>query len=280
MLNLDIDQSFNRAFFYSFSKKKFFVAFPVLFMCASFIIFCQTFSNSSFGWVKMSVIFLPILLTSGILLSLGVLLIRMYYHEVKNLKFYVKDLLKKSWELILGISYLSLLPTFAYICLWIVLGIFMLLQEIPGIGQFVGVVLSFAPFLLILSALILCFVNFVFLFFIAPIVALRAQNKSELAKSLWEYLKINFFSNLLMFFLAIIPLSFLLILSMTAAFLAHTSLNFEPEALSKGIYWFFIMIPFSAIMTPAVIFFFNFSAESYNALEKKLHEHRNHRSRI
>ena len=40
--------------------------------------------------------------------------------------------------------------------------------------------------------------------------------------------------------------------------------------LSIALKWFFMMLPFCGFLTPAVIFFFNFSAESYVLMQKTL----------
>ncbi|MEI6242792.1 MAG: hypothetical protein WCP39_05240, partial [Chlamydiota bacterium] len=84
----DLELCFHRAFFLSFTKKKFLLVFPVLVLCGILVVFCRALAFGSSNWISMSMTFLPMFLSSGILLSLGVFLIRIYHHEVKNLKFH------------------------------------------------------------------------------------------------------------------------------------------------------------------------------------------------
>ncbi|MES2123025.1 MAG: hypothetical protein V4492_09700, partial [Chlamydiota bacterium] len=42
--------------------------------------------------------------------------------------------------------------------------------------------------------------------------------------------------------------------------------------VALSLQWFFIMLPFSALLTPALIFFFNFAAESHVLMLKKMQE--------
>jgi len=217
----------------------------------------------------MSLVFLSILLASGILLSLGVLLIRVYYHEVKSLKIHLTKILKASWDLIMGTAYLSIPPVLIYLLLWILLGIFLLLREIPGVGDFFGIILSFGPFILILGSLILVIFNWLLLFFVAPAVALSSLDRTHLAKNVFARLKKNIFSNLIFFFMGCIPILITVAFLSLAAVLTNFSYLVTKHPLSIGLQWFFIMLPFCAFLTPAVVFFFNFAAEAYNILVKK-----------
>jgi len=270
MEGFEIEKCFNRALSLCISKKKFFIVFPVLFLCGIFIVYCRAFASDASSWIKMSLAFLPILLSSGILLSLGALLIRIYYHEVKRLKFHYTELLGKSWDLIIGTAYLAIPPVLVYLMVWILLGIFLLLQEIPGIGNAISILLSFWPFLLILSSLLLCLFNLALLFFVTPAVALKSQDKTHLAKEVFASIQNKLFSNILFLLMALLPIGFVVGVLSFAATLTHENYFAQEHPLSIGLYWFFIMIPFSAILTPGVIFFFNFAAESYNYLQKKV----------
>jgi hypothetical protein len=51
-----------------------------------------------------------------------------------------------------------------------------------------------------------------------------------------------------------------------------TGVNFlvGSRSLSVALEWFFIMLPFAAIVSPVVVFFFNFAAESYQLLQGTL----------
>lgn len=267
MIWTDIEKAFNRAVFLSFSKKKIALVFPVLVLCGVLIVFCRAAAFDASGWLAMSFLFLPILFSSGILLGLGVLLIRIHHHEAKRLKLGLRELLAASMDLIIGTSYLSMLPVLVYLCLWILMGVFLLLQGIPGIGYFFSVVFSFSPFLLIFGSFLLCLFNLALLFFVAPAAALHSLKTVSLAKKVFEAVQRRLFSSLCFFLIAFFPLALVGALLSIAA--KVTDLNFlvGDRSLSVALEWFFIMLPCCAILTPFVIFFFNFSAESYQLLQ-------------
>jgi hypothetical protein len=265
----DLEFCFNRSLSYSFTQKKLLTVFSVLILCGILVGFCRTLAYGSSNWISMSLIFLPIFLSAGILLALGIFIIRLYYHEIKSLKLSYRKILFNSWELIIGTTYLSIPPILIYLLLWVVLGVFILLKELPVIGEFVGVVLAFAPFLIILSSIILVFISLVILFFIAPAIALGEKEKFYLAKTVILRLRENIFRNLLFFFISICPLVFLIGFLSYASHLTGISYIASEHLVSISVRWFFLMIPFCLFLTPFVIFFFNFAAEAYNFSIKK-----------
>jgi len=265
----DIERCFNRALILSFSKKKIFLVFPVLILCSILIVFFRALAINASSWLVMSLIFLPIFLTTGVLLSLGVLLGRIYYHEVKSIKFHYRDILKKSFDVILATSYLSIPPILIYLLLWVVFGIFVLLKEIPGFGQFVGVILTFAPFLIILASIVLCLINLSLLFFVSPAIALKEKGDFTLAKDILESMKKNIFGYFILLVIAVLPIFLVVGILSLSAILTNFSYSSYAHGLTVVMEWFFISLPFALCLTPAVIFFFNFSMESYNYLRKK-----------
>ncbi len=263
----DLEKAFNRAILLSASRKKLALTFPILVLCGILSVFCKAVSFESGEWVSMSLAFFPILFSSGIMLALGVLVIRMHHHEAKNLALDFRKLIGGSIDLIVGISYLSILPILAYLFLWTLLGIFFLLQEVPVLGDFFSVVFSFGPFLLIFGSLLLCLFNLGLLFFVAPAAALQPLKNIPLAKRVWNVLNRKLFTALILLFVALIPIGFVAGLLSFAAFLTDVSFLVGERSLSVALEWFFIMLPFCAILAPAVVFFFNFAAESYQLLQ-------------
>ncbi len=264
----DIEKSFSRAVLHSFSRKKIMLTFPVLILCGILIVFCRAMAYDASQWMAMSLAFLPILLSSGVLLALGVLLIRIHIHEVKSLNLSFRRLIAGSIDLIMGTSYLAIPPILAYLLLWIVLGLFFLLGEIPGVGNFFSVVLAFGPFLLIFGSLLLCLFNLGLLFFVAPAAAFQSFKRISLAKRVLSLFQGNLLSSIALFLLALVPIAFVSGLLSLSALL--TNVNLAPDkSVSVALEWFFIMLPFCAVLTPAVIFFFNFAAESYQLLQPK-----------
>jgi hypothetical protein len=263
----DIEKAYRRALSLSFSKKKMVLTFPILVLCGILIVFCRAAAYEAGGWVAMSFLFLPILLSSGILLALGVLLIRIHSMEAKQLKVNLKELFITSMDLVVGALYLSILPILIYLCLWIFMGFFLLLQQIPGAGQFFGVVFSFGPFLLIFASLLLCLFNLGLLFFMTPAAALHSLTRISLAKKVMDGISLRPLTSFTLFFIALCPLALLAMFLSLAALLTDVHFLIADHSLSVGLEWFFIMLPFAAILTPFLIFFFNFSAESYQLLQ-------------
>lgn len=263
----DLEKAFNRAILLSASRKKLALTFPVLVLCGILSVFCKAVSFESGEWVSMSLAFFPILFSSGIMLALGVLVIRMHHHEAKNLALDFRKLIGGSIDLIVGISYLSILPILAYLFLWTLLGIFFLLQEVPVLGDFFSVVFSFGPFLLIFGSFLLCLFNLGLLFFVAPAAALQPLKNIPLAKRVWNVLNRKLFTALILLFVALVPIGFVAGLLSFAAFLTDVNFLVGERSLSVALEWFFIMLPFCAILAPAVVFFFNFAAESFQLLQ-------------
>ena len=265
----DLEKSFNRAIVSSFSKSKALLVFPVLLLCGIMIVFCRALSFGASEWMSMSLTFLPILLGSGLLLSVGVLVIRMYQHEVKSLQLGMKKLLTGSFDVVLGTTYLSIPPVLVYLLLWIILGIFFLLKEIPGLGQFFSTIFSFGPFLLIFCSMLLCIFNLLLLFFVAPAAAKLSSKRIHLAKAVLSVLQKRLFTSISLFLIAFVPIALLVGLLIGSAILTNLSFSLGIQSWTLALEWFFMMLPFAAILTPAVIFFFNFASESYHLLSEK-----------
>ncbi len=144
---------FNRALRFTFSKKKVFFVFCLLALSGLLVVFFRGLALHASQWVKLSLTFLPIFICSGILLSMGILLIRIYHDEIKQREVNYFSLASRSWDVTIGASYFAIPIVFSYLLLWILLGIFILLSGIPFLGEFFHVILSFAPFLIHLGTL-------------------------------------------------------------------------------------------------------------------------------
>jgi hypothetical protein len=232
------------------------------------MVFCRALAKDAGAWMNLSLIFLPILLSSGFLLTLGVLLTRMYVREVKGLTLNLKRLFSGTMDIAIGTSYLSMPPIFLYLCLWIVLGLFFLLKELPLIGPFFNIVLAFGPFLLIFCSLLLCVLSIALLFFVAPAVAHHSIKRLELWLQIWKTVRERPFQSAILFFLGIIPTLLMAGLLSLAATMTNLSFALSAPSPALALEWFFMMLPFCALLTPPVIFFFHFAAESYNLLRQ------------
>lgn len=265
----ELEDTFNRALRLSFSKKKLLFVFPVLLVCGVLIVFCRAVSYNANPWVVMSLSFLPVFLCTGILLAAGVLLIRMYYHEVKGLSYRFRKLLSQSLQLLIGVSHLSLPLILTYLFLWTLMGVFHLVKVIPGVGEVFGVLLSFGPFLLVFASLVLSLFSISMLFFVTPHVALKTGVHMHIAEEILERMRVSPFANLLLLTVGLIPLLSGVFFLVLAAAMTATHYLQASAAVGVSLGWFFIMVPFTLILTPFVVFFFNFATESYGLLTRR-----------
>ena len=75
---MQLESCFYRALRFSFSQKRYVITFLSLALCGALVVLCWALSYSATPWIALSLCFLPIFISSGVLLSLGVLLSRMY----------------------------------------------------------------------------------------------------------------------------------------------------------------------------------------------------------
>lgn len=265
----EIQFIFNRALSLTFSKKKLLLVFSVLALCGLLVVFSRGLAGNVSEWMGQSLTFLPIFLSSGILLALGIVLIRIYHDEIKQKQFKFREVLGRSWEVIIGASYFAIPLMLIYLLLWMMLGIFLLLGKVPMFGDFFLVILSFAPFLINLSTLILCVVTFAVLFFVSPVVALKGLNRTAVSQITARKFQYDPFMNLILAFFALLPIIFSGALLILAAVLTGSVFQSNQDPMFNVLQWFFIMIPFTALLAPGVIFFFNFAAEAHVLFQQK-----------
>jgi len=269
MLDLsEIQRIFNRSWQHTFGKKKLLMTAVILALCGVLVVFCRAIATYAGQWVAMSVTFLPVFLCAGILLSTGIMLIRIYHDEVKQKDVQMMEVFARSWEVVVGASYFAIPIILGYLLLWMVLGIFLLLRQIPGIGEFFAVILAFGPFLINLCILLLCLLSFVMLYLLTPILAFKGINRIKTVQLLIERTKRDVFSNIFLGAVAVLPLIFCLCLLSLSAFLTGSVCYACSEPWHHVLQWFFIMIPFTALLSPAVVFFFNFAAEAHVLIYK------------
>lgn len=268
----DIQFIFNRALQATFDRKKLLLIFAVLALCGLLVVFFRGLSIHASQWIVMSLTFLPFFLCAGVLLSAGIILIRIYHDEIKQKPIDYTEILSKSWDVVIGASYFSVPFILSYLLLWILLGIFVMLKQIPAVGDIFAVILVFGPFLLNLASLVLCVLTAGMLFFVTPIIALKGANRIRVIQTLVKRLKSDAFSNLILAFFSILPLLIVTGLLLLAAFLTGTVCYACEEPLHNVLQWFFIMIPFTALLAPAIVFFFNFAAESHVLMLRNIHK--------
>lgn len=264
----ELQAAFDRALSKSYSKKKWLMTFIVLALCGLLVVFFRGLTIGASRWVMMSLTLMPFFLCAGVLLSLGIVLISIYHDEVKRRPFRYRDIFTNSWDLLLGSFYFSIPMILGYLVLWIFLGVFVLLRMTPGVGEVFGVILAFAPFIINFAILTLCLFNAAMLFFLTPILALKGLDRVQVAQSLEKRFKGNALGNLVLFKVALIPAVIIGLMLIGAGLMTGKACYVCQDALHNAIQWFFIMIPFTAILAPAVIFFFNFAVEAHVLLQK------------
>lgn len=268
----DIGSIFNRALNMTFSLRKILLIFVILLLCGLMVVFFRGVATNAGEWLVMSLTFLPIFLCSGVLLSAGVIVIRIYHDEIKGKDTQLREILSKSWEIVIGASYFAIPIILIYMLLWILMGIFFLFRGMPLFGDFFSVIFAFGPFLINLGSIILAYLNIFLLFFITPVLALKGLNGMQISKSLTGRLKYDVFLNMVLLLIALLPISFVMGTLSLAGYMTGSVCYSCEEPLYNALRWFFIMIPFVAILSPAVVFFFNFSAEAHAFIHKKLKE--------
>src|SRR5581483_6573152 len=252
----EVEHIFNRSLKFTFSKRKLLCAVPVLIFCGLIIVCFRALGAKSNDWIALSMTFLPIFFSSTLLLAFGILLTRIYHHEVKGLPVSYKETLADSKGLMVEVAYLAVPLILLYLLLWIVLGIFYLFKEIPIVGSALGVILSFGPFLLLLGSYLLSVVNLGGLFFVTPSVAFKSSAQIEILHGAWKRLRFSPFSNLALMGIGLFPLILVAGLMLIAAVVTGNTYVVAENPFAIGVEWFFIMLPFSALLSPAVIFFF------------------------
>ena len=266
----EMRQIFNRALFLAFSRRKLLMTFSVLALCGLLVVFFRGLAVNAGQWVTMSLTFMPIFLCAGVLLSMGLLLTRVYHHDVKKIPVNYKEIMSQSWEMVIGASYISIPLILTYLLLWVILGVFFLLKEIPMIGDFIGVILAFGPFLLNLGSILLTIANVGILFFVTPALALTTAGHKSVPQIVLRRLKLDVFTNTIHLVIACIPLAVTVAILSFAAVLTGSTYVAVDQTSEIVLQWFFIMLPFTALMSPAVVFFFNFAAESHVVTQKRL----------
>jgi len=264
-----LETSCERALHYTFCKMKLFVCAAALTFCGFLVIFSMGLSLSANAWVSQSLFFLPFFISSALLAALGIVLIRAYHHEIKNRSVSYGKIVLDSWEVALSSSYCFVPLVVAYLIMWVILGLFFLLREIPFIGEFFGVVLAFGPFLIHMGSFLLLALSCCMLFTLAPLFALRTFPKNFLIPYVLTASKNGIFQRLLFIFIAAIPIGSIGCLLWISAQMTSFVYFVQENHIQMILQWFFILPPFAVVLSFPVIFFFNMAAECHIAIQKK-----------
>lgn len=268
MMNFyNIETIFNRAFFSAFEKKKLIWTSISLLFCAAVFVLIYGLGAQANGWTLLSVMFIPVFISFGVLFSLGIFLSRVYYHERKGQAVSNKEILIKSIKLLAGGAYFMLPFLLVYFILWSLFGVFHALAQIPAVGNFISILLAFTPFVVILASIILMVVGVVLLFCCAPSLALGEKSGLEMLLILRLSLKKYFLSHCMFILLGILPV---LIGGGVCLFAAEITVSSVFNSTNIASFQFlFILIPLCGLISPFVVSFFHLAVEAYNAIQKR-----------
>jgi len=258
----DLEIIYTRAWQRAFCKKKLAVMFAVLCVCGLIALFFWAIGQSANAWIRLACYFFPAILLFLNLLSSGIFFARIYYHELKGDKFSYRELFFRSLKLLLLVGHAFIPVLFVYLAIWLVIGFFFLIGQIP----YIAVVFSFAPFLLILVGLALAALSLFFLFFATPQIAFTKVTLLNFIQGAVSQLKSHLLSYLILFVIATLPEALLSLLIIASS-------SFIPieaaSTLASILHWLFLIIPIGALLTPPFLFFFNFAVEGYNLLRSR-----------
>lgn len=269
-MSLELFQRLFQKSWQKIDQKKCLLVFFSLCICGLLVVFSRVVTLNSGMWLNLSLSFAPIFLIGGLLFALGIVLIRTYQKEKGDEKVSYLKVTVGSWKAVATVAYITLPMLLLSLISWLVLGFFFLLKEIPGIGEFVGVFLSFAPFILILSALVLVFLNVLLLFFLTPELSQNDTLNFKVLKNIYNRIAQDPLMSFVGLMVAILPAAFVLLFLVSAAFLTQKSYLTSSTPILISLQWFFLMLPFNALLTPSIIFFFNFSDECYQNANKSV----------
>jgi len=258
-----------RAFVHAFNVKKIIFAYPFVFLCGLIVVFSKLLALAANRWIMLSLFFLPILFSVAILYVLGIFLNQIYYKELKNAKVSYFDIMKNSFDKVLASLNISISFVLVFLIIWLIFGLLVAIKQIPHLGMFIAGILSFLPFLLIFGTILLCIVDILVLFFAAPIITFNEKKKFTLIKKIFfENFQKNVFESIFQFFIGTAFIFFALFYVYVSAKLT-SFLFYIPIKEYLALKEFFVTILASLFLTPFVIFFFNFSLESYNFFQKR-----------
>ncbi len=218
-------------------------------------------------WLGLPLKFVPLFVGIGFILAAGTLLVRLYIKELEDEAFTFMHVVWESLSLVVKAACLSFPLLLAFGLFWVVLAVLMLLRAIPYFGNALGVVLAFLAFALNFGTVLLFIAAFLAFFFVVPSLALTEKLEFP---SILKPLKENLFLSLLLLAVACVPVWVVWKIVGLAAVLTLQVFAFGDSAIEVLLQSFFMLLPITALLTPAVTFFFNFAYESYRKLSEPI----------
>lgn len=264
MKRIELGTLCNRAFAHIFDARKFLAVFLVLLLSGLFVLFFQGFALCAPNWLKLPLLTFPFIIMGALLMVVGAGLNKMYAQEREGIK--VNDLPFFSGEVMFRAACFFAPLAVAAVTLLLLLGLFLLIKSIPYIGTFLGIILAFAPFLINFSLLLLFLIAFLILFLFTPLVAFKKHFDKQ---TLIARLQGGFFNHVLLLGTVLIPLWIIWKFVVHAADFTFKGYAAHDPSVIKVLQGLFMLIPMAAIFTLPLIFFFNFSFESFLLCEQE-----------
>lgn len=259
MTLMQLSKMFGRAFSYTLERKKNVFLFSMLTFAGIFILFFKGVALFADGWWRDEFNFFPLFISLGFILAAEVILVRLYAAQREGQPLEFRKTVAKSWELCFRISYFALPYLVLYLLFWVLTHLFFLLHAVPVVGTFLTIALSFAPFVLNLATLMLVMSAFFLCFYVCPYFALGSSKGQLMSR-----LRGNAFFIVLLFLIALIPVW---LVYQVLTFAAIGTIDVQIGSMGKIVQSFVVMLPYLAVLTPIVVFFFNFAVEVHLYLE-------------
>jgi hypothetical protein len=253
----DLAGMFNRSWDHAFNFRKFLALFLVLVLTGLIFIFFYGVAIYATNWFGLALHFVPVFIGMALLMAVGSVLVQNAIDEKEGSdpkKITVESMFVRSGKFFIRACSFALPLLGAFLCLWILLGLLILLKAIPFVGILLGIVMAFGPFLLNLAMILLIVAAVGSLFFFTPLLATKAQFQK---KDLTDTLKADLFTHLVTFILSVIPVWFVWKLVKGAANLTFQVYSISELPVMTVLQSFFILIPAAAALTFPLIFFFN-----------------------
>jgi len=274
----EIQTMSQRALEHSCQKTKLAISSLVIILCGLLVVFAQSIGLFSGAWVAFSLTFLPLFLSGGLLMGLGVVLIRSYHDEIKETQTTFGALIMRSWHAAISSAYVFMPLVLFFLSIWAMLGLFYLVREIPSFGDFFASLLSTGPFLLHTAAIMLVAFSVYVLFVMTPNFALKSFHEATAVTEVSTRYLSHLFIRLALLFVALLPLVLSLVVLSIAATMTTHGFFASTNHLQLVVQWLMIMLPYAILLSPAIVFFFNMAAEMHvyihrlEVLEQREHD--------
>jgi len=259
---MELEEMLKRAYRASLAKEKIFLAYPVLLLASLIAVFTFAILHQAHEWVIFGAISVPIYLTLGLLGSLAVFIHRIYYHELRGETVNYKDILKASLNRMLNGVFLALPLIITHVSLWLLMGLFYLVQGIPYFGPVFAVLFAMFPFAFLMAMGLLPLISLFALFYGSSFFAFDLNLD-------FSHFKERPSMVLGHFMLALLPLLLGTTFLGAVYWLTMTLFGVENNVIAISLQRLFLLLPFSFYLTPFVLFFFHFGLESYRSFIKK-----------